>query len=260
MKCGRNEKKKKEDINWDWRDEWILIGSDVVSLFPSLTADRTAKAVRSQAEKIEIKWENVDTRWLCMYIHQNRELSSDLSQVEKFLPRRRKGKRGPEPGLSSKECLKRYLECQYENGELSSWEWPENSPKGKEINQLVAIMLEIAIKFFFSNFTYTFGGETFLQCTGGPIGARITMCIARLVMQEWWDNFKLILDKSSLKYLLMGIYVDDGRMVVKKLRRGERFVIDGATGLFKFNEKWQEEDIENKVNVDELTELEIKKQ
>ena len=42
-----NEKKKKENINWDWRDEWILIGSDVVSLFPSLTADRTAKAVRS---------------------------------------------------------------------------------------------------------------------------------------------------------------------------------------------------------------------
>ena len=30
------------NIEWDWRKNYVLIGSDVVSLFPSLTAENTA--------------------------------------------------------------------------------------------------------------------------------------------------------------------------------------------------------------------------
>ena len=36
---------------WDWREHWTLIGSDVISLFPSLTAENTAQAVKSQVLK-----------------------------------------------------------------------------------------------------------------------------------------------------------------------------------------------------------------
>ena len=56
------------DADYDWRKEWQLIGSDVVSLFPSLSADRTALAVRKQAEKSPIKWENFDDKWIRLYI------------------------------------------------------------------------------------------------------------------------------------------------------------------------------------------------
>ena len=42
-KLVEEKKKEREDPNWDWRSEWILIGSDVVSLFPSLSAENTAK-------------------------------------------------------------------------------------------------------------------------------------------------------------------------------------------------------------------------
>ena len=42
----KKTKKKKDDedpgTDWDWRDDWMLVGSDVVSLFPSLTAETTA--------------------------------------------------------------------------------------------------------------------------------------------------------------------------------------------------------------------------
>ena len=34
--------------DYDWRQDWMLIGSDISALFPSLTKDRTAKAVRRQ--------------------------------------------------------------------------------------------------------------------------------------------------------------------------------------------------------------------
>ena len=76
------------------------------------------------------------------------------------------------------------------------------------------------MRFFFENFVYTFGNKTFLQSTGGPIGARLTMCIARLVMQEWWEKFARILKKSNLEVLMRAIYVDDGRIIVQIIKQG----------------------------------------
>ena len=67
--------------DWDYRNEMSLVASDVVSLFPSLTVKNSAKAVRSQAEKINIEWKNVDTKWLTLYIHMNRNKSSDRSST-----------------------------------------------------------------------------------------------------------------------------------------------------------------------------------
>ena len=119
-----------------------------------------------------------------------------------------------------------YLEDEFEvrgRKYKSSWLWPEREPTASETRKLMAIMLEISVVFFFEHFVYTFGGENLLQSKGGPIGARITMCIAKLVMQDWWDSFENILKKSSIQQLLRSIYVDDGRMIVEKLLPGVRF-------------------------------------
>ena len=73
-----NDWVKREKIergeSWDWRDEYVLIGSDVKALFPSLSAENTSKRIREQAEKIEMDWENLDEEWIELYIHLNREL------------------------------------------------------------------------------------------------------------------------------------------------------------------------------------------
>ena len=55
--------------NWDWKEENVLIGSDVVSLFPSLSAENTAKAVKNQILKSSITWNNIDENWIRMYVH-----------------------------------------------------------------------------------------------------------------------------------------------------------------------------------------------
>ena len=39
-----------ENENWSWDQDWILLGSDVKSLFPSLSAELTSKAVKRQFE------------------------------------------------------------------------------------------------------------------------------------------------------------------------------------------------------------------
>ena len=129
-------KRDKYGEKWDWRDKWTLIGTDVVSLFPSLSAVNTARAIRSQALKSDIVWENIDSKWLRLYIHLNRHMSTDVSSVQHLLPRKRKGKRGPEPGMSCSECLGRQLEAVYENGDLSSWTWPSIEPTNLRLKSL----------------------------------------------------------------------------------------------------------------------------
>ena len=96
--------------------------------------------------------------------------------------------------------------------------------------------LEISIKFFFKNFCYTFGGELFIQVFGGPIGARLTMCAARIVMQQWSEDYRELLERSNLKEKFSRIYVDDNRTLMEILRPGMRFVEKDK--CFKFDESW----------------------
>ena len=104
----------------------------------------------------------------------------------------------------------------------------------------MATLLEIAVSFFFDNFVYTFGEKSILQCGGGPIGARLTMCVSRLTMQDWWEQFLSILDNSKIEQLMNAQYVDDGRIVIEILKKGVRF--DKELKIFRFCEKWLDED------------------
>ena len=123
--------------------------------------------------------------------------------------------------------------------------------------KLMGLAIEVAVVFFFKNFTYRFAGETFLQLFGGPIGARLTMAVAKLVMQEWKEKFDEILMKSDIEELLSGLYVDDGRSVQRKLAIGERF--DEKERKFTVKEEWRKCDLESGRNRDELTRTEVLK-
>ena len=82
--------------------------------------------------------------------------------------------------MGSEECDKRHIV----DDESSNLEWPGIRLGERDIKKLMGSALEVEIKFFFANFTYTFGDVLYIQNFGGPIGARLTMCLARLVMQQ----------------------------------------------------------------------------
>ena len=44
--------------------------------------------------------------------------------------------------------------------------------------------VEIGVRFLFENFTYKFAKESYKQESGGPIGARVTMAAAHIVMKD----------------------------------------------------------------------------
>ena len=54
-----------------------------------------------------------------------------------------------------------------------------------EINVMIFLALEVGIKASFKLHTYTFGDKLYIQLKGGPIGARLTMAVSRVVMEIW---------------------------------------------------------------------------
>ena len=121
--------------------------------------------------------------------------------------------------------------------------------------KLMGLAMEQAILFFFTNFTYTFGGKLYIQVGGGPIGARLTMVVARIVMQQWKEDYDEILENSDIVELLSGLYVDDGRAVQRLLKLGERFV--ASEKKFKVLPNCKRQDENDEICRQELTRREI---
>ena len=49
------------------------------------------------------------------------------------------------------------------------------------------------------------------------------MCVARLVLQEWSEEFSRILKSNNIEEKLRAIYVDDNRGMFTKLKLGQRY-------------------------------------
>ena len=223
---GLGEKLTEERINKDCQDcgppapnrveEMCLLGLDVVALFPSMSAKRTGEIVRQRMRKSKMKYSGFDWRRGAVYIVMNKNLTGNLGTLWKVLPYRRKVG-GTQPGMTSQGMMGRQEDLE------KQWVYKTKTITEEQEREIVARVVEIAIRVVFENFCYEFGGRTFLQLFGGPIGNRLTMACARIVMTEWGERYMEILDKANIVTTLLKIYVDDVRQVSTLMRRGLRY-------------------------------------
>ena len=103
---------------------------------------------------------------------------------------------------------------------------------------------EIGTRAIFEQFCYRFGGKAYHQQAGGPIGARVTMCASRMVMQHWARKYNMFLVQAVLRVLLLRGYVDDGRQGSTVLRRGMKFDQERREFIFS-EEQLQSDETEN---------------
>ena len=231
----------------------VLIGCDAVALFPSLPAAESGRIVREATKKIvkqsNLQLKGMDFRELAKYIRMNMSDVEIISRkLSKIVPVRR-FKKGQMPSMTGKEATKRKdpekenpeEEEEDNNSNKERFIHPEREATKDEEILLFATALEIAVKFMFSNNLYQFGGRTYLQSDGGPIGLRVTMCIARMIMGEWGERMREILTQSGIKTYLDGSYVDDIRFVISCLPQGWRW--EEKKKKFQFNKEWEEEDM-----------------
>ena len=66
------------------------------------------------------------------------------------------------------------------------------------------------------------------------------MCLARLVMQQWKDEFANLIEKAGISEKMSKIYVDDNGCIIERTRKGLRFVEKDST--FEYKKEWEVED------------------
>ena len=194
-----------------------LVGMDAVALFPSLSGKRTARIVRRRVARSNLKFEGFNWKKAVIYVMTNKHLISSIpKEIKKFFPIRKSNK-GTTPGLSSKSMKNK------ENSEDEQWYFHRKNPPEEVLRELIGMVAEVGIRILWSNYCYDFGGETYIQEEGGPIGQRPTMAASRLVVEDFFECYEEILKKAELRVTLMKVYVDDGRQATSLLRKGMRF-------------------------------------
>ena len=134
----------------------------------------TARVCREQLTEIlgkgDIKLNGIDMEQVTLYVRMNKNLTSNIGRLWRYLPFRKKTG-GVEPGMASDGAKKT-------KGENEQWLWPKGEIPEKERIELIGVMLEIGVRVLFKNLVYSFGGEHYLQKEGGPIGVRGTGAVS----------------------------------------------------------------------------------
>ena len=186
-------------------------------MFPSLDAKKVAKLVAEEFLNQDIQIANINHKQLGKYVALNWTVGQiRLANLHHIVPKRRYS-RGPKPKITGEEAKGgKNLE---RADEESQWEYPypTREPKSRDLKKLVAAALEISISASFSNHIYCFGGQVFRQLVGGPIGSRLTMEIARVIMMLFGRQMRSTLEEAGIQIHFEACYVDDLRYILSLL-------------------------------------------
>ena len=76
------------------------------------------------------------------------------------------------------------------------WFWYSVQPTRGEIKKILSICVQVGVLMVFTHHVYTFGGRTYVQVKGGPIGLRLTGCAAKGRMVLWAREVLVLFRKS----------------------------------------------------------------
>ena len=111
------------------------------------------------------------------YLAMNQYLTGEMDSIWELLPSTKSGAR-----ISMKN---RALNSKKENLE-ENWCFSPVEPNEDQMREIVARVAEVGVRTIFENICYCFGGKTYQQQSGGPIGAR--MMYARGGPVSGWDS------------------------------------------------------------------------
>ena len=100
------------------------------------------------------------------------------------------------------------------------WQDTRRALTAVEKKIILGRVIEVAIVVAMSTHLYSFGGEVYLQSSGGPIGMRSTAGLAAVVMKMWDKSWIKLLKREGVIFDLLVRYVDDCRMMMASLNEG----------------------------------------
>ena len=195
----------------------VLIGADVVGLYPSLDAELSAEAVREETVRSEIKFKGINNKEALRYIAVNCDkFEARRLGLEHLVPVRR-FKKGQKPTIRGADAKSK--------NDTTDDKWIFMEAAGRDLSEheqrlIVGGVLKVAVKTCFNKHTYKYGNEIFRQVGGGPTGFQATGRVSKIRMIKVLRKLKRILRNSGIDWKTMFLYVDDFRLLMRALKRG----------------------------------------
>ena len=198
----------------NFEEKMVIIGSDVVALYPNLDIRRVVKNVKEAVRMSGTTWREIDYLEGARYLALNWSAEEcRRSKLSRILPRRRK-KGGSRPTVRGQGPKGK------ERGDQEQWTFPKIVLEDWEKEEIVSEVISLATAAMFRNHYYSFGGKVFHQESGGPIGLRGTCSIARLVMQLYDHKWSKRMVELGITVWLMVRYMDDTRILLPEIKPG----------------------------------------
>ena len=184
----------------------VVIGSDVVSLYPNLRSLEAGEEIFQAVMASSITWEGVNWQEAVRYIAMTRGYKwCQESRLRRVLPERHFA-RGSWPGVTGPGPSGPH------SGDIKQWDFPNVLVTELDKKAIIGEVLRMGVETLFSTHIYSFGGSTYRQTDGGPIGLRSTCANARVVMARYTIKWKAKLTQHNIHLEGDALYVDDGRV------------------------------------------------
>ena len=203
-----NKGRISDEIMQDFNKTPIMVGGDVVALYPNMdvtsTAELSARAVRESG----IRLKGVDYKRLAVYLYL---VLGPLMMVSLGL-----GECVPKRLLKSTACSL----ASTSNRDMSNWslEWENLSEVVKR--EMCAQMVKIGNLVTMESTCYSFGGELYRQRSGAGIGLRSSACLAKITMGFCDRDWAEVMESWSFKCMLFVRYIDDLRIYCYPIKKG----------------------------------------
>ena len=186
----------------------ILLGADVVSLYPNLKKEVTGEMIYRAVMECDIDFQGLDYEMMSIYLFLVLGAGCMIKcGLGDCIPIRK--------GKSNARSL-----IAKTNRDQNEWQTRQHKFTEDLKRKMFGRLLQIITIVLMSSSCYTFAGEIYRQKTGAGIGERGSACVAKTVMSLWDKLWACCQYKSSLFCPLFIRYVDDIRIYLHPINEG----------------------------------------
>ena len=186
----------------------VIAASDIEALYPSLDVRAVKKTVFKHVFKTKVEFKDISYRDAAEYIAAcAKPWEIRLWKLHDIVPTKKntKGKHNMTRTAQDPD---------------TPWAHKTRDPTEYELKALFAAAVAIGVQACFDLHTYQFGGETYHQQGGSPIGVDLSGDVAELEVVDWTNMMMAILDDNKIETDEDFIYVDDGRQILPPINNG----------------------------------------
>ena len=211
LKRNENEElKHKKSVIQDMNEPPVMVGSDVIGLYPNLYPVNVAKITGDTVGRSKIRFTGIDYSLLLIYLFLILG-STTMTRIGlgDSIPRKKS------KSLENIKSLSSTLNKDKESWDLSGVNFDDEHKK-----TMLSTVVQIMVLLMTSTTCYRFGGKIYRQKGGLGIGLRGSAAVARIVMCRWDQTWARLMKECNINLLLFYRYVDDIRTMLRPILKG----------------------------------------